>query len=73
MQKPRPGIALTAEQAAQLTSAIVWLIEKEVTLKDGSKQKALVPQVYAMVREDDLSTTGALLTTVAANEPQPNQ
>ena len=58
----RPGIALTAEQVAQLTSDIVWLVEKEVTLKDGRKQRALVPQVYAMVREGDLSTTGALLS-----------
>ncbi len=63
----RPGIALTAEQVAQLTSDIVWLVEKEVTLKDGSKQRALVPQIYAMVREGDLSTTGALLSGDTVN------
>lgn len=63
----RPGIALTAEQVAQLTSDIVWLVEKEVTLKDGSKQRALVPQIYAMVREGDLSTTGALLSGNTVN------
>ncbi len=58
----RPGIALSAAQVAQLTSDIVWLVEKEVTLKDGSKQRALVPQVYAMVREGDLANSGALLS-----------
>ena len=36
-----------AAQMAQLTSDIVWLVEKEVTLDDGRKTKALVPQVYA--------------------------
>jgi adhesin HecA-like repeat protein len=61
-QNLRPGIALTAAQVANLTSDIVWLVEKEVILKDGSKQKVLVPQVYAMVREGDLSNTGALLS-----------
>lgn len=63
----RPGIALTAAQVAQLTSDIVWLVEKEVILKDGTKQRALVPQVYAMVREGDLSTTGALLSGDTVN------
>lgn len=61
-QNLRPGIALSAAQVASLTSDIVWLVEKEVTLQDGSKQKVLVPQVYAMVREGDLSNTGALLS-----------
>lgn len=68
-QNLRPGIALTAAQVANLTSDIVWLVEKEVILKGGSKQKVLVPQVYAMVREGDLSNTGALLSgnTVSIN------
>jgi filamentous hemagglutinin len=35
------GVALTNDQMAQLTSDIVWMVEKEV---DG--QKVLVPQVY---------------------------
>jgi Extended Signal Peptide of Type V secretion system len=34
------------EQAAQLTSDIVWLVETEVSLPNGSKVKALAPQVY---------------------------
>ena len=35
------GVALTAEQMSQLTSDIVWMVEKEVY-----GQKVLVPQVY---------------------------
>ncbi|MDN2672281.1 filamentous hemagglutinin N-terminal domain-containing protein [Janthinobacterium sp. SUN026] len=57
----RPGVALTPEQMAALTSDIVWLVEREVTLADGSTQKALVPQVYVRLRADDIDGTGALL------------
>jgi filamentous hemagglutinin len=30
-----PGVALTAEQMAQLTTSIVWLVTQTVTLPDG--------------------------------------
>lgn len=55
------GVALTAEQMANLTSDIVWLVSKEVTLEDGSKQTVLVPQVYARIKPQDLDGNGALL------------
>lgn len=57
----RPGIALTAEQVAQLTSDMVWLVTQEVTLADGSKQSVLVPQVYVRVQPGDIDGSGALL------------
>ena len=58
----RPGIALSAEQMAQLTSDIVWLVEREVTLPDGSKTTALVPQVYlSQISLNNLSRDGALI------------
>ncbi|NIM42065.1 MAG: hypothetical protein GTN84_12645, partial [Hydrogenophaga sp.] len=57
----RPGITLTAEQVAALTSDIVWLEAKEVTLPDGRTVTALVPRVYLMPREGDLAPNGALL------------
>ncbi|MFG3450099.1 hemagglutinin repeat-containing protein [Stenotrophomonas sp. NPDC047960] len=57
----RPGVALTAEQMARLTSDIVWLVEQDVTLADGSVARALVPQVYLRVMPGDLDTNGALL------------
>ncbi len=57
----RPGVALTAEQMARLTSDIVWLVEQDVTLADGSTVRALMPQVYLRVMPGDLDTNGALL------------
>lgn len=57
----RPGVSLSAQQMAQLTSDIVWLVEQEVTLPDGSHAKALMPQVYVRVQEGDLDASGALL------------
>jgi len=58
----RPGIALSAEQMAQLTSDIVWLVEKDITLANGQTTKALVPQVYVRVQDGDLASSGALLS-----------
>jgi len=58
----RPGIALTAQQVAQLTSDIVWLVEQTVSLPDGSSQKVLVPQVYVKVQPGDLDGSGTLLS-----------
>lgn len=63
----RPGIALTAQQIAQLTSDIVWLVEQTVTLPDGSSQKVLVPQVYVKVQPGDLDGSGALLAGKEVN------
>ncbi len=56
-----PGVSLSAAQMAQLTSDIVWLVEKEVRLPDGKTTKALVPQLYVRVRDGDLQTSGALI------------
>jgi filamentous hemagglutinin len=63
----RVGVALTAEQMALLTTDIVWLVEKEVTLpgidgKPGTKAKVLVPQVYALVKPGDIDGSGNLLS-----------
>lgn len=63
----RPGIALTAEQVASLTSDIVWLETREVTVpgrngEPATVQKVLVPQVYAVARAGDLATDGTMLS-----------
>lgn len=58
----RPGVALTPEQMAQLTSDIVWLVEKTVTLADGTQRQALVPQIYVLTRTGDLTASGALIS-----------
>lgn len=63
----RPGIALSATQMATLTADIVWLVEQTVTLSDGTTSRALVPQLYAAVREGDLNGNGALLSGAELN------
>jgi len=40
-----PGVALSAEQMASLTTDIVWLETQTVVLPDGSSTQALVPTV----------------------------
>ncbi|NOU40466.1 MAG: filamentous hemagglutinin N-terminal domain-containing protein [Methylotenera sp.] len=56
-----PGVALSAEQVAQLTSDIVWLVAQTMTLPDGTQTQALVPQVYVRLQAGDISHTGSLL------------
>ncbi len=62
-----PGVALSPAQIAQLTSDIVWLIEQEVTLPDGSVTKALVPQVYVRLNDNDIAPSGAVLAGNSVN------
>ncbi|MCA3174070.1 MAG: S-layer family protein, partial [Burkholderiales bacterium] len=57
-----PGIGLSAAQMAALTSDIVWLEQKTITLADGSTPQALVPQVYVRVQDGDLNGQGALIS-----------
>jgi filamentous hemagglutinin len=56
-----PGIALSAEQMALLTTDLVWLVEQEVTLPDGQRTRVLAPKVYARVQPGDLDTNGTLI------------
>ncbi|HCM1918904.1 TPA: hemagglutinin repeat-containing protein [Salmonella enterica subsp. salamae serovar 28:r:e,n,z15] len=66
-----PGIALSPEQMALLTSDMVWLVNETVTLPDGSQQTVQVPQLYVRARPGDLSGDGTLLTgrSVTINSP----
>jgi len=57
----RPGVALSAEQMAQLTSDIVWLETRDVTLANGRTVQALVPRVYVRPQPGDLDGRGTLL------------
>jgi len=56
-----PGVALTAAQMATLTTDLVWLVEKTVTLPDGSTTQAWVPQVYLSTQSTALTSTGSLI------------
>ncbi|OOF35619.1 hemagglutinin repeat-containing protein, partial [Rodentibacter heidelbergensis] len=57
-----PGVALTAEQMKELTTDMVWMVKKDVTLKDGTKITVLAPQVYIVARNTDIDSRGALIS-----------
>ena len=61
------GVALSDVQIAQLTSDIVWLVAKTVTLPDGTTTTALVPQVYARLQPGDINNTGSLISADSMN------
>ncbi|MFJ9535136.1 hemagglutinin repeat-containing protein [Herbaspirillum sp. NPDC101396] len=63
-----PGIGLTDAQMAALTSDIVWLVDKQVTLPDGTQSQALVPVVYlSRVSTEDISPSGSLVSAKDIN------
>lgn len=55
------GVALTPEQMSLLTGDIVWLVNTDVKMPDGSMQTVLMPQVYAKVKPGDVSGSGSLI------------
>ncbi|MBP4134355.1 hemagglutinin repeat-containing protein, partial [Gallibacterium anatis] len=57
-----PGVSLSAEQVAQLTTDIVWLETESITLNNGQKIDVIVPRVYVVTRKDDIDGNGALLS-----------
>jgi filamentous hemagglutinin len=58
-----PGVALSAEQMANLTTDIVWLTTQTVTLPNGQTTQVLVPQVYLRrPQSGDLQASGALIS-----------
>ncbi|MFZ7237127.1 hemagglutinin repeat-containing protein, partial [Avibacterium gallinarum] len=60
-----PGIALSAEQVAALTSDIVWFEPQTVTLPSGKTVEVIAPRVYVVANKGDLNGEGAL---ISANE-----
>ncbi|WP_373781491.1 hemagglutinin repeat-containing protein, partial [Glaesserella sp.] len=56
------GVGLTAKQMSELTTDMVWLVNKEITLADGRKITVLVPQVYLVARNSDISSRGAVIS-----------
>lgn len=60
-QQLTPGVALSAEQVAMLTSDIVWLEQQQVELANGETVIALVPKVYVKARAEDLIPGTGLL------------
>ncbi|MGX3013974.1 heme utilization protein, partial [Ursidibacter sp. B-7004-1] len=58
----RPGITLSANQVAQLTTDIVWLESEKIRLPNGQVENVLVPKVYAVVKKGDITGNGTLLS-----------
>ena len=57
-----PGVALTAEQAASLTSDMVWLV-KDVVLVEGKPVEVIYPKVYLKQSHSlQLHTDGTLIS-----------
>ncbi|OOF86066.1 hypothetical protein BKG93_03695 [Rodentibacter ratti] len=56
------GVGLSAKQMAELTTDMVWLVNKEVALKNGKKVTALVPQVYLIARHTDVTASGGVIS-----------
>lgn len=56
-----PGIALSTEQVARLTSDIVWLVTQDLTLADGRQVRVLVPQLYLASTSTRLRPGGPLV------------
>lgn len=60
-QQLTPGVALSAEQVAMLTSDIVWLEQQQLELANGKTVIALMPKVYVKARAEDLIPGTGLL------------
>ncbi|ODS22572.1 hypothetical protein AB835_13445 [Candidatus Endobugula sertula] len=58
----QPGISLSEAHMANITTPLVWLEVQTVQLPDGSSQQVLVPKLYAVVQDNDLLPSGALLS-----------
>ncbi|MFC0322199.1 hemagglutinin repeat-containing protein [Gallibacterium melopsittaci] len=56
------GVGLTAQQMSELTTDMIWFVNKEVSLADGRKLTVLVPQVYLIARHSDVTTQGGLIS-----------
>ncbi|WP_293730637.1 hemagglutinin repeat-containing protein, partial [uncultured Actinobacillus sp.] len=56
------GVGLTAQQMAELTSDMVWFVNKEVRLPSGKTLTVLTPQVYLVARNLDVTPQGALIS-----------
>ncbi|WP_418889018.1 hemagglutinin repeat-containing protein [Pasteurella testudinis] len=57
-----PGVALSEAQMKELTTDMVWLVNREVRLADGSVTTVLAPQVYIVARDSDVTARGAVIS-----------
>ncbi|WP_330935757.1 hemagglutinin repeat-containing protein, partial [Avibacterium paragallinarum] len=63
-----PGVELTALQMQELTSDMVWLVNREITLPNGEKTTALVPKVYLAPRNLKISQHNGKGAVISARQ-----
>ena len=62
------GVALTTAQINSLKHDIVWMVDRSVTLPNGTIEHVLAPQVYLSSLQDaDLKPSGALISANVIN------
>ena len=57
-----PGVGLTKEQMAELTTDLVWMVNQEITLPSGKKLNVLTPKIYLATNRTQVTPTGAVIS-----------
>lgn len=59
----RPGVSLSAEHMADLTTNIVWLETQTIQLSSGEQVEALVPRVYVRANGSEPPATDGMIAS----------
>ena len=57
-----PGVGLTKEQMAELTTDLVWMVNQEITLPSGKKLNVLTPKIYLASNRTQVTPTGSVIS-----------
>ena len=57
-----PGVGLTKEQMAELTTDLVWMVNQEITLPSGKKLNVLTPKIYLATNRTKITPTGSVIS-----------
>ena len=57
-----PGVGLTKEQMAELTTDLVWMVNQEITLPSGKKLNVLTPKIYLATNRIRVTPTGSVIS-----------
>ena len=57
-----PGVGLSKEQMAELTTDLVWMVNQEITLPSGKKLNVLTPKIYLATNRTQVTPTGSVIS-----------
>ena len=57
-----PGVGLTKEQMAELTTDLVWMVNQEIILPSGKKLNVLTPKIYLATNRTRVTPTGSVIS-----------